>query len=122
MEKHTFTEPNQKKQGRGGARPGAGRPLGSKKSGRTLAQEAVDRSLEVSARYCRELGKNTDELLHDVAYAQEWAANATIQTRMKAIGMIHDRQAPKITEGGLADTKGNPPAEIPARNSGSAVH
>ncbi len=78
--------------------------------------------MEVSARYCKEFGKNTDELLHDVAYANDWAANATIQTRMKAVDMIHARQAPKIQEGGFADTHGQPPAELPARNPDPAVH
>ena len=100
----------------GGKRIGAGRPPGISGHAKTLSQEAVDRSLEVSARYEKLLNKNTDELLHDVAHGQDWAAEANITARLKAIGMIHDRQSPRIQEGGPADTGGQPPAILPARN------
>ena len=99
----------------GGKRAGAGRPPGISGHARTLTQEAVERALEVSARYEKLLSKNTDELMHDVAYGMDWAEKANIPTRLKAIGMIHDRQSPRIQEGGIADTHGQPPAELPAR-------
>ncbi len=100
----------------GGKRAGAGRPPGISGHTKTLTQEAVERALEVSARYEKRLKKNTDELWHDVAHGIEWAAEANITARLKAIGMINERQSPRIQEGGPADTGGQPPAILPARN------
>ena len=108
--------PNKRNPGGGGARKGSGRPRGAKNGGKTLSEMAVERSLEVSARYEKLLGKNTDELLHDVAHGQEWAEEANVNSRLKAVDMIHARQSPRIQEGGAADVGGGqPPAILPAR-------
>jgi hypothetical protein len=120
--KQQVTATSARKKGSGGKRAGAGRPFGSKQSGRTLSEEAVARSLEVSARYAKEFKKTTDELMHDVAYGRDWAENAAVLTRMKAIEKIHERQAPRIQEGGPTDTGGRPPAELPARKPDPALH
>ena len=69
------------------------------------------------------LKKNTDEILHDVAHGVDWAEGGSITVRLKAVGMIHDRQSPRIQEGGQADVAGTPPAELPARKPDPAkVH
>ena len=99
----------------GGKRAGAGRPLGSGGRGRTLSQEAVERALDVSARFTEKYGMNTDELLHCLAYGVDFAENVSHALRLKAIEKIHERTTPKIKEGGIADTHGNPPAILPER-------
>ena len=58
---------------------------------------------------------NTDEILHCLAYGVEFAENVSDSNRLKALEKIHERIAPKITEGGIADTHGSPPAILPAR-------
>ncbi len=99
----------------GGKRPGAGRPPGSGGRGKTLSQEAVERALEESQRFAERFGKTVEELLCDIAWGVEWAENATLNIRLKAIIQVMDRTAPRIQEGGIADTQGDPPAELPAR-------
>lgn len=100
----------------GGRREGAGRPPGSGKRGYTLSQEAVERALAESHRFAEKFGKTIEELLCDIAWGVGWAENATVNIRLKAIIQVMDRTAPKIHEGGIADSQGNPPAILPARN------
>ena len=104
-----------KVENRGGKRRNqAGRP--PKKLTKPLSQDAVERSVEVSERYAERYGKTTDELLHDIAYAVDFAKEATLVTQLKALEKIHERTSPRIAEGGPADMKGSPPVILPARN------
>lgn len=97
---------------RGGARPGAGRPK------KTLGALGVERMLEATARYAKRYGKEVEELLLDICYGEGFAEEATIAVRLKAIERVLAQSAPRMKEGGPADSQGVPPAELPVRDKG----
>ena len=107
----------------GGKRAGAGRPPGSGRRTGTLSQESVERVLRTTDEFAQKYGLTVDEILCSIAWGVDFAEGASLSTRLKAVVMVMDRTAPRIQEGGIADTHGSPPAELPARNPDPAkVH
>lgn len=93
--------------GWGGARPGSGQPR------KTLSALAVERALEARERYAKRLGKEIEDIVLDVAYALDWAGEATIKQRLDAAKLVHEWTSPPISEGGEADKAGAPAVYLP---------
>ncbi len=125
-----------RKENRGGARKCGGRPIdpNSKRqqmiragqlhpekhaknspSPMTLAQRGVDRMTEASERFAKNYKITVEELLLTIAHGQEFAEGVSLQTQLKALGMVRAAMTPPIQEGGTTDTKGSPPAILPVR-------
>ncbi len=122
-----------RKDNRGGARPGAGRPVNpdSKRQqkisagtlspttptarAKTLGQDGVERMTEAAGRFAKMYDVSIEELFLHIAYGTEFAHGAALTTRLKALERVREAMTPKIVEGGPTDTHGNPPAELPAR-------
>jgi hypothetical protein len=122
-----------RKDNRGGARPGSGRPINpdSKRQqkisagtlspstptarAKTLGQDGVERMTEAAGRFAKMYGVSIEELFLHIAYGTDFAEGAALTTRLKALERVREAMTPKIVEGGPTDTRGNPPAELPAR-------
>ncbi len=130
-----------RKDNRGGARPGAGRPVNpdSKRQqkiragtlnpslptakAKTLGQDGVDRMTAAAGRFAKMYGVSIEELFLHIAYGTDFAEEAALTTRLKALERVREAMTPRSVEGGSTDTQGTPPAEIPARNPDPAgVH
>ena len=122
-----------RKDNRGGARPGSGRPINpdSKRQqkinagtlspstptarAKTLGQDGVERMTEAAGRFAKMYDVSIEELFLHIAYGTDFAEGAALTTRLKALERVREAMTPKIVEGGPTDTRGNPPAELPAR-------
>ena len=94
---------SKKTDGRGGARPGAGRKP------TTLSAWQVDNLLKTLAKKAKETGKDIDQLLVDKVYEAELSD----RNFLAAIKLVKDLTQPKLTEGGEADKTLGPSIYLP---------
>lgn len=94
---------SKKTDGRGGARPGAGRKP------TTLSAWQVDNLLKTLARKAKETGKDIDQLLADKVYDE----SLSDRNFLAAVKLIKDLTQPKLTEGGEADKTLGPSIYLP---------
>lgn len=94
---------SKKPDGRGGARPGAGRKP------TTLSAWQVDNLLKTLARKAKETGKDIDQLLADKVYDK----SLSDRNFLAAVKLIKDLTQPKLTEGGEADKTLGPSIYLP---------
>ncbi len=91
------------KTGRGGARPGAGRPK------KTNTQEQVDQMLAAGKRWAKQEGKSLDDLLLACAYAKDGFTEATIAQRTRAIGLFKQFTMASVSESHIDVTRHSGP-------------
>ncbi len=98
-----MAENSKKRDGRGGARAGAGRKP------TTLSAWQVDNLLKTLARKAKETGKDIDQLLVDRVYDE------TLSDRnfLAAVKLVKDLTSPKLTEGGETDRQLGPSIYLP---------
>lgn len=87
------------KSGRGGARPGAGRPK------KTNTQEQVDQMLAAGKRWAKKEGVTLDDLLLACAYGKDGFTEATIAQRTRAIGLFKQFTMASVHESHIEVTK-----------------
>ena len=120
---------NQKPDGRGGKRPGAGRPKGYSPGRETLSVRQVKEMLEKANAFAKKHEKTIDEILLEFIYGETdiaLMAEGTIEERLGQKVAIKDRIAciklwkeytsPKITEGGEGDKELGPAVFLPDRH------
>ena len=92
-----------KKENRGGARPNSGpKPF-------SLSASQVKELLRTVKKFAKEHGKSIDDILVGMVYAEKITDN----NRLAAIKLVKDLSAPKISEGGTADTQLGPSIYLP---------
>ena len=106
-----MAENSKKREGRGGARPGAGRKP------TTLSAWQVDNLLKTLAKKAKETGKDIDQLLVDKLYDEE----ITDRNFLAAVKLVKDLTSPKITEGGETDKALGPSIYLPEQKPILAV-
>lgn len=94
---------SKKPDGRGGARPGAGRKP------TTLSAWQVDNLLKTLARKAKETGKDIDQLLVDKVYDEQLSD----RNFLASVKLVKDLTQPKLTEGGEADKTLGPSIYLP---------
>ncbi len=97
---------NAKKENRGGARPNSGpKPF-------SLSTSQVKGLLRTVKKFSKEHGKSIDDILVGMVYDEK----VTDNNRLAAIKLVKDLSAPKISEGGDADTHLGPAVFLPEKN------
>ena len=92
-----------KRDGRGGARPGAGRPK------KTTSQALVDSMLAAGKEWAKREGKSLDDLLLAIAYAKDDFDKATIAQRIKAVSLFKQYTMASVSESHVNVTKHSGP-------------
>jgi hypothetical protein len=97
--------------GKGGARPGAGRPPKE-----TISASQVKAMLDAAKRKSDETGRTLDDILLEIVYD----AGTPKRERLAGIRLFKDFSTPKIAEGGPTDKAQGPgillPEETPPDN------
>jgi len=102
-----MAENNRKKQdGRGGARPGAGRPPGKTE---TLSVRQVKEMRQTAERLAKKHGRTIFEVLGDWVYDTE----LNTKDRMPAAKLYLDKMMISVSEGGEADKNAGPAVFLP---------
>ena len=89
--------------GRGGARPGAGRPK------KTTSQQLVDSMLATGKEWAKREGKSLDDLLLAIAYAKDDFEKVTIAQRIKAVSLFKQHTMASVSESHIDVTKHSGP-------------
>ena len=92
-----------KADGRGGARPGAGRPK------KTNTQKQVDSMLAAGTAWAKREGKSLDDLLLGIAYAKDGFENVTVAQQLKAISLWKQHTMASVSESHIDVTKRSGP-------------
>ncbi len=98
-----MAENSKKRDGRGGARPGAGRKP------TTLSAWQVDNLLKTLAKKAKETGRDIDQLLVDKVYDEALSD----RNFLAAVKLVKDLTSPKLTEGGETDKQLGPSIYLP---------
>ena len=122
---------NQKPDGRGGKREGAGRKLGYSPGKLPLSVAQVEEMLEKAKAYAKKYGKTIDEILLDFVYGvteipliseddkdilQVLSRKVGTRDRIACIKLWKEYTAPKITEGGEGDQELGPAVFLPEKH------
>ena len=102
----------QKPDGRGGARPGAGRKAGQVG---TISAQQVERMLRAARKYRKKYGKSIDEVLLGFIYgeAEEGEAKPKFSDRVTSIKVFKEYTIAKMQEGGETDKALGPAVFLP---------
>ena len=89
--------------GRGGARPGAGRPR------KTNTQKLVDSMLAAEKEWAKREERSLDDLLLAIAYAKDDFEKVTIAQRIKAVSLFKQHTMASVSESHVNVTKHSGP-------------
>ncbi len=89
--------------GRGGARPGAGRPK------KTTSQQLIDSMLATGKEWEKREGGSLDEVLLAIIYAKGDFDKATIAQRIKAVALFKQHTMASVSESHVNVTKHSGP-------------
>ena len=122
---------NQKPDGRGGKRAGAGRPKGYRPPRLPLSAAQVEEMLKKATEYARKYGKTIDEILLDFVYgvtevplvSQEdtellavLSRKVGTRDRIACIKLWKEYTSPKLSEGGEGDKQLGPAVFLPKKH------
>ena len=122
---------NQKPDGRGGKRAGAGRKKGYSPAKLPLSVAQVEEMLEKAKAYAKKYGKTIDEILLDFVYGvteiplvsekdrdilEVFARRVGTRDRIACIKLWKEYTSPKITEGGEGDQQLGPAIFLPKKH------
>ncbi len=122
---------NQKPDGRGGTRVGAGRPKGYRPERLPLSVASVEEMLEKAKIYAVKYSKTIDEILLDFVYGvteiplvseddrdilEVLSRKVGTRDRIACIKLWKEYTSPKITEGGEGDEQLGPAVFLPEKH------